>query len=155
MAINGCAECLKKPQAIDRLTEELQRLRQKLRDRERQATEGFFGSATSSAKRPVKANTPPSKPLKRKGAQPGHPGAGRHAFDASQAERVVDIAPIIGNRCPDCDALLEDKGTAGRAVLESCPVKAERVLYRLAKQYCPRCRRTFQPRAPAVLPKSL
>jgi hypothetical protein len=31
MAINGCAECLKKQQAIDRLTEELHRLKQKLR----------------------------------------------------------------------------------------------------------------------------
>jgi hypothetical protein len=34
-------------------------------------------------------------------------------------------------------------------------VQAERLLYRLPKRYCPRCRRTFQPRAPAVLPKSL
>jgi transposase len=155
MTLNGCTACLKKQREIDRLTEELQRLRQKLRYQERQATEGFFGSATPSAKLPVKANTPPSKALKRKGAQPGHPGAGRQAFDASQAERVIDIAPIVGNRCPDCNARLEDKGTAGRAVLESCPVKAERVLYQLPKQYCPSCRRTFQPRAPAVLPKSL
>jgi len=155
MAINGCAECLKKQREIDQLTEELQRLRQKLRYQERQAMAGFFGSATPSAKLPVKANIPPSKLLKRKGARPGHPGVGRHAFDASQAERVVDMAPAAGERCPNCDTRLEDKGMAGRAVLESCPVKAARVLYRLPKQYCPRCRRTFQPRAPAVLPKSL
>jgi transposase len=155
MAINGCAECLKKQREIDRLTEELQRLRQKLRYQERQATEGFFGSATPSAKRPVKANTPPPKVPQRKGARPGHPGVGRHAFDASHAERVVDIAPAVGNRCPACDARLADKGTACRAVLESYPLKAERVLYRSPKQYCPRCRRTFQPRTPAILPKSL
>src|SRR5262245_3785559 len=155
MALNGCTECLKKQREIDRLTEALQRLRQKLRYQERQATEGFFGSATPSAKLPVKANTPLSKALKRKGAQPGHPGAGRPAFDASQAERVVDITPLVGTRCPDCNALLEAKGTTGRAVIESCPVKAARVLYRLPKQYCPRCRRTFQPKTPAVLPKSL
>jgi transposase len=155
MAINGCAECLKKQREIDRLTEALQRLRQQLRYQERQATEGFFGSATPSAKRPVKTNTPPPPAPKPKGARPGHPGVGRHAFDASQAERVVNIAPAVGHRCPGCDALLADKGTACRAVLESHPVKAERVLYRLPKQYCPRCRRTFQPRAPAILPKSL
>ena len=52
MAIKGCAECLKKQREIDRLTEELQRLRQKLCHRERQATEGFFGSATPSAQGP-------------------------------------------------------------------------------------------------------
>jgi transposase len=39
--------------------------------------------------------------------------------------------------------------------VESRPVKAERILYRLSKQYWPRCWRTFQSRAPAVLPKSL
>src|SRR5262249_44633286 len=127
----------------------------KLRYQERQATEGFFGAATPSAKRPVKANTPPPPAAKRRGAQPGHRGAGRQAFDVSQAERIVALAPAVGARCPDCNALLEDKGTDSRAVLESHPVKAERLLYRLPKRYCPRCRRTFQPRAPAVLPKSL
>src|SRR6266699_5721687 len=91
MVINGCAECLKKQREIDRLTEALQRLKQKLRYQERQATEGFFGSATPSAKRPVKTNTSPPLAPKPKGARPGHPGAGRHAFDARQAERVIDI----------------------------------------------------------------
>jgi transposase len=155
MVINGCTECLKKQRDIDRLTEELQRLKQKLRYQQRQTTEGFFGSATSSAKRPLKANTPPAKEAARKGARPGHPGTGRQAFDVSQAERVVDIEAGIDSRCPDCDAPLVAKGTDSRAVLESHPVKAERVLYRLPKSYCPRCRRIFQPRAPAVLPKSL
>jgi transposase len=155
MAINGCAECLQKQREIDRLTEALQRLKQQLRYQERQATEGFFGSATPSAKRPVQANTPPPKALTRRGARPGHPGAGRHAFDARQAERVVAIAPSVTDRCPDGEAFLEDKGTDSRAVLDSRPVKAERILYLLPKRYCPRCRRTFPPRAPAVLPKSL
>jgi Magnesium chelatase, subunit ChlI len=98
MAMNGCAECLKKPREIDRLAEALQRLKQKLRDQGRQTTEGFFGSATPSAKRPVKANTPPPTVPKHKGARPGHLGVGRHTFDASQAERVVDIPPVVGDR---------------------------------------------------------
>jgi transposase len=34
-------------------------------------------------------------------------------------------------------------------------VKAERVLSRRPKKYCPQCRRLFPPRAPAVLPKRL
>jgi transposase len=155
MAINGCAECLKKQREIDRRTEELQRLKQRLRYQERQATAGFFGAATPSAKLPVKTNTPPSPASKPKGARPGHPGAGRHAVDACQAERVITLPPVGGDRCPTCDTPLEDKGTDSRAVLESHPVKAERVLYGLPKRYCPRCRRTFQARAPAVLPKSL
>jgi transposase len=155
MAMNGGVECLKKPREIDRLTEEIQGLRQQLRYQERRATEGFFGSATPSAKRPVKANTASAPEPRRKGARPGHLGVGRQAFDVSQAERVVEVAAEVGERCPDCDALLEEKGTDSRLVLDSHPVKAERVLYRLPKYYCPRCRRTFQPRAPAVLPKRL
>jgi transposase len=155
MALNGCAECLKKQRALDRLTEELQRLKQKLRYQERQGLEGFFGSSTPSAKLPVKANTPPAQAPKRKGARPGHAGAGRQTFDAHEAERIIVVAAVVSDRCPRCDFLLEDKGTDSRLVLDSHPVQAERVLYRLPKKYCPQCRRTFQPRAPAVLPKSL
>jgi hypothetical protein len=109
MERNGCAECLQKQQEIDRLTEALQALKPKLRYQERQATEGFFGAATPSAKRPLTANTPTVKAPARKGAPPEHMGAGRHALDLSQAERVVDIAPVVDDRCPDCDALLKDK----------------------------------------------
>jgi len=128
MALNGCAECLTQPRDIDRLAEALQRLQQKLRYRERQAPEGLFGSATPSAKRPVQANTPSPKVLKRQGARPGHLGVGRHPFDASPAERVVDMPPVVDDRGPDWDALLADKGTDSRAVRESDPVQAERRL---------------------------
>jgi transposase len=155
MAINGCAQCLQKQREIDRLTEENQRLKQQLRYQARQAQEGFFGASTPSAKLPAKPNTTPTKQARRKGARPGHPGAGRHAFDASQAQRVEAIVAEVGDRCPDCDGPLEDKGLIDRPVIESRPVKAERVLYRLPKKYCPRCRRIFQPRAPGVLPQSL
>jgi transposase len=155
MALNGCVECLKKQRELDQLTEELQRLKQKLHYQERQGMEGFFGSSTPSAKLPVKANTPPAKEPKRKGARLGHAGAGRQTFDAHEAERIINVAAEVGDRCPGCDLPLEDKGTDNRLVLDSHPVKAERVLYRLPKQYCRQCRRTFQPRAPAVLPKSL
>jgi transposase len=155
MVLNGCAECLKKQRALDRLTEELQRLKQKLRYQERQAMEGFFGSSTPSAKLPVKAHTPPAKAPTWKWAWPGHAGAGRQTFDAHEAERIIDVAAEVSDRCPSCNLPLEDKGTDGRLVLDRHPVKAERVLYRLPKKDCPQCRRTFKPRAPAVLPKSL
>jgi hypothetical protein len=52
MGRNGCTACLKNQREIDRLTETLQRLRQKLRYQGRHATEGFVGSAIPSAKRP-------------------------------------------------------------------------------------------------------
>jgi hypothetical protein len=107
MAIKGCAECLKKQRAINRLTEELLRLKQKLRYQERQAMEGFFGLATASAKRSVKTNTPPPPAPKPKGARPGHAGVGRHTFDAHQAERVIELPPVGGARCPAQEPLWE------------------------------------------------
>ena len=155
MAINGGAACLQKPRVIERLTEENQPLKPRLRYQERQAAEGFFGSGTPSAKRPLNANTTSRQGAKRKGAQPGHPGAGRQTFEARAAARVVDVAPEVRARCPDCDAPLEEKGTASRLVLDSRPVKAARGRSRLPKTYCPPCRRLLHPRAPAVLPKSL
>ena len=54
-----CERCLEKQRRIDQLLEENQRLKAQLRYRERQATEGFFGSSTPSARRPVKANSAP------------------------------------------------------------------------------------------------
>ena len=143
MAINGGAACLQKPRVIERLTEENQPLKPRLRYQERQAAEGFFGSGTPSAKRPLNANTTSRQ------------GAKRQTFEARAAARVVDVAPEVRARCPDCDAPLEEKGTASRLVLDSRPVKAARVRSRLPKTYCPPCRRLLHPRAPAVLPKSL
>jgi transposase len=154
-AIHGCAACLKKPREIDRLTEELQRLTQTRRDQERQAPAGFFGSATPSAKRPVTAHTAPAKEPKRKGARPGHLGAGRRACDASQAARVVDVTAEVGARGPDGPAPVEENGADDRVVLDRRPGKAERVRYRRPKTYGPPCRRPFQARAPAVLPTRL
>jgi transposase len=155
MALNRGAECLKKQREIARLTEENHRLKPRLRYQARQAREGFFGASTPSAKRPVKANTAPAQAAKPRGGRPGHRGAGRQAFDADQANRVVDVKAAVGLRCPACDGLLEEKGTDRRLVLDRHPVKAERGLSRRPKPYCHRCRRTFRPHAPGVLPNSL
>lgn len=67
----------------------------------------------------------------------------------------MDVAAEVSGRCPDGNAPLEEKGMASRLVWERHAVKAERLLSRLPKRYGTQCRRTFHPRAPAVLPKSL
>lgn len=135
--------------------EEIQRLRQKLSYQIRQQKEGWFGSSTSSAKLPLKANTEEAKKPKPRGARPGHPGAGRKAVSSSETERVITVEATVGNHCPECGTSLLDKGYRQRLVLESQPLEAKQILYRLPKKYCPRCRRTFQSGAPGVLPKHL
>jgi len=148
-----CEGCLKKQRRIDQLLEENQRLKAQLRYRQRQATEGFFGSATPSAQRPIKANSPPDQQGKRGGARPGHRGHGRRAFPAAAAARVIDVpvAPL----CPYCGGALEEHGVRPRSVLDIAPPQPEPLLYRLHRRYCPRCRRAVQAPLPAVLPKTL
>ncbi len=148
-----CPGCFEKQSKIDQLLEENQRLRQKLRYEERKAKEGFFGSSTPSSQIPFKGNqTGERKP---KGAQPGHRGVGRKGFAETEADQVVQVPPEGDTACPHCGRPLEDKGVEDRLVIESQPLKAQRVLYRLWKKYCPHCQKVFKARAPEVLPKSL
>jgi len=150
-----CEGCLDKQQRIDQLTEENARLKQALNYRQRRDQEGFFGSSTPSSKVPVKADTSPNLDQKKRGAKPGHKGHGRKRFDEAEADQVVAMELEVGERCPDCGGALQDKGTKDRMVVESAPVKARRVLYRIHAKYCVRCGRTFTATAPCVLPKSL
>lgn len=148
-----CESCLEKQRTIDRLTEENRRLKEQLRYRQRTAEEGAFGSSTPSAKIPIKANTLEENRKKKGGAKLGHPGHGRRAIDAESADRIEEID--IPCTCPDCGTLLQDKGYEERSVTDSQPIRAEHILYRLKKKYCPKCRKVVQAQAPGVLPKAL
>ncbi len=149
-----CEDCFNKQKEIDNLKDEILRLKQKLRYRDRKDKEGFFGSSTSSAKIPLKANIP-DKQSKPKGARAGHKGFGRKKLTLSEADCVETVASFLGGNCPDCGNPLREKGFDERMVFDSRPIKAERIIYRLPKRYCKHCRRTFQPSAPGVLPQGL
>jgi len=145
---------LKKQQELDRLREEITRLKARLRYQERTAQEGFFGSSTSSAKRPVKANTTLREtPGARGGARPGHPGQGRQSVPAEEADEVIVVTPA--ETCPDCGGALQNQGCRERTVLEVEPLRRQTIHYQLEQKYCPRCRRKVRPRAPGVFKKSL
>lgn len=149
-----CPECLQKQQQIDRLQEENARLKARLRYQERTAREGFFGSSTPSAKVPVKANTS-GRGLDRTpgGARPGHQGHGRKAGAPEQADHVIALPSL--EACPDCGGSLQNKGYRHRTVREVQPLQPQRVHYQWEERYCPRCRRTVQPRPPGVLKRNL
>jgi len=148
-----CPGCFEKQRKIDQLLEENRLLKEKLRYQQRKVTEGFFGSSTPSAKIPLKPDQNAQR--KPKGARPGHKGAGRKGFQASEADQVVEMVPEDGGRCPDCGRPLEEKGRQDRFVLESAPVQAHRILYRLRKRYCSHCKKVFLPAVPGLLPRSL
>jgi len=146
---------LQKQQEIDRLVEENTRLKSRLRYQERTASEGFFGSSTSSAKWPVKSNTTTRRQAStaQGGARPGHCGHGRASLPPEKADRVVLVPGV--ETCPDCGGVLQDRGCRERTVLDVEPLRRQSTLYRLQRKYCGRCRRAVRPRPPGVLQRNL
>jgi transposase len=153
MAINGCPVCLEKQRRIDELEEEIKRLQAKVRYQERKADEGFFGSSTPSSQIPVKPNVEQQQ-KKPRGARPGHKGNGRKSHDEDTVDRTVDVGPT-SETCPECGGRLENKGWTDRSVVDRQSKKTENITFRLAKRYCPQCRRNVTAQPPGVLPKSL
>lgn len=151
--INPCPFCHEKQQEINRLKDEIVCLKDRLRHRERKETDGFFGSSTPSSQKPVKANTE-EKPKKPRGAKRGHKGFGRKELAFSDAD-IVERVEGEREACPLCGNPLEAKGDDHRSVLDSRPVKAEKILYLLEKRWCRRCGKTFRAEPPGVLPKNL
>jgi transposase len=148
-----CKGCLQKQQTIDRLQEELQRVKAKLRYQQRTAKEGAFGSSTPSSKVPVKPNSLEENQARKGGARPGHSGHGRKPLEPAQAQRTIQIR--IPTTCPDCGTPLENRGSARRTVVDAQPLKAEKQLLLLDVKRCPKCRRIFRAKPPGVLPKGL
>ena len=153
MAVNDCPVCLVKQRRIDELEEEVKNLRAKVRYQERREEDGFFGSSTPSSKKPVKPNSE-QKAKKPRGAKPGHRGVGRTSHAEGTSDRAVDVEPE-GEICPECGTPLENKGWAERSVVDTPHQKAEKIMFRLAKRYCPHCRRNVTSQPLGVLPKSL
>ena len=75
-------------------------------------------------------------------------------MDNGSAHRTEEVR-VEAAACPDCGGPLEEKGFRERSLIDSRPLRAERILCRLQRKYCPRCRKTVQARAPSVLRKGL
>ncbi len=144
---------MEKQRIIDRLQEEIVRLKARLRYQERNAKEAPFGSSTSSAQRPIKPNTPSEGSQRRGGAKPGHPGHGRrHILD----EDITHHESVPGpKRCPYCGGPLDPKGSKPRTIIEVDPVAKQVVRYELEQCDCSHCHRTFTARPTGVFAKGL
>ena len=126
-----CKGCLEKQQTIDRLVEEVKRLKDKLRRQERTALEEPFGASTPSSKRLVKPSSTPENRAKRGGAKPGHDGHGREAACEEGADIVEELpAPAV---CPDCGCALEHWGERERTVHDCEPVRRKTRLVRIGE----------------------
>jgi len=138
---------------IDRLQEEIVRLKARLRYQERTAKEGPFGSSTPSAKVALKANAPPENSQRRGGAKPGHCGHGRRGIPDAEVTREESVPGL--KQCPYCGGPLDPKGSKPRTIIEVDPVRKEVIRYELAQRDCDRCHRTFTARPAGVFAKGL
>ena len=154
--MNRCPECFARQQTIDRLVEENQRLKAKLHREERKASGEFFGSSTPSSKRPVKEKSLEENQNRRGGGKNGHKGHGRKAIAAEDADHIREVEAPVGDCCPHCHGKhLTDVTAEERSVIESVPLKAEKVLYRLKGKLCLDCRKIVRAKPPSVMPKAL
>lgn len=151
--VNLCKGCLEKQREIDRLRQEIQSLKVKLNRRQRKQAEGVFGSATPSALKPLKANSPEDHRAKQGGAKKEHPGHGRSRCPATEADEIRRIK--LNDCCPDCGGQLGAPSVRARTVTDLEPVVIKRICYELERRACPHCRKSFQSQAPGVLPKSM
>ena len=149
-----CQGCLQKQLRIDDLSSEVERLKAKLRYRERTGQEGHFGSATPSAIKPFKKNSSEENQKKKGGASAGHVGHGRPKVQSADADHSYEV-PLDAEPCPDCGGDLEHIGYRDRSVIDLPEVKPRKIRYRLARCRCRKCRKIFQARPPGVLPKNL
>jgi len=150
---NYCEACFKKQRTIDKLQEEVRRLKEQLKYRKDNAAEGFFGPSTPSSQIPVKANTDKKKNRRKKGAKTGHAGKGRTSCPPEEAAEVIELEPV--KRCPQCEGDIAVFETDERTVIESEPLRPKRRVYRLPHGRCVKCGRFARAKAPSVLPKSL
>jgi transposase len=139
--VNLCEGCLDKQREIDRLKEENQRLRQKLSQNQRKIKAGFFGSSTSSAKLPVKANSLSEKQAKQGGGQIGHLGHGRKTFTAAQADECRN-AEVSVDICETCECDLHRQSAGQRTVYELERERVRKVFYTIERKVCPVCQKS-------------
>src|SRR5215210_6913693 len=92
VSANTCQACLDKQREIDRLKQELQRLRIQLCQRKRKNKAGFFGSSTPSSQLPLKANSTDVVSAKRGGAKAGHKGNGRKKHPPDEIDEIREVS---------------------------------------------------------------
>lgn len=146
-----CPECLKKQQEINRLKQQLEHLKGKLRYRRDRDKQGPFGSSTPSSKIPVKASALPERQARKGGAKVGHVGHGRRCLEPDAADRVQEV--LAPETCPQCGGGLKPKDFRNRSGLEARPVKVERIIFRVQRKVCPHCGRIVQGAVPGWMPK--
>ncbi len=151
--VNLCEGCFDKQREIDRLKEEVQRLRLKVCANERKVKEGFFGSGTPSSQIPVKKNSIAENQARQGGGEVGHKGFGRQVFTAEEADQVL-VAEVVQDNCETCRCELSKQTSNERAVYEIEREGVRKLYYEIERKRCRKCRKIVAGQVANVLPRA-
>jgi transposase len=151
-----CKGCFEKKLLIDELREANKELKSKVQRLEarivvKKQLEG--GVHTPKSRMPFKKNADRKSREKKGGAKVGHKGKGRKGADEATAAEVIDGACDLTN-CSDCGGALSLIGVRPRTLVESKPVKAQRIVFRGNRYRCKKCKKQVEIK-PEALPRSL
>ena len=141
-----CEGCYEKQQTIDKLKEEVERIRHKLNDRKRSLNALHDNPHTPSSKVLFKPNIKEEK--SRPGAKLGHKGNKRKAPDRATADRYCRIEmPTV---CPDCREDLIQSSSRKRHIVELMQERLQTIFYEIGRGHCRNCRKVYKNPIPAL-----
>jgi len=150
--LNGgviCKGCFEKNLKVDELKAEVGRLKAALQYAQRVSKKDVVNAHTPSSKVRFKTNTPEDNRHKKGGAKKGHQGHGRSRTTIDDADEVIESG-AAHQECDDCGGRLHCLGVRERSIVEAMPIKARRVLYRIARFRCSKCRKVSEAKPPIV-----
>jgi transposase len=144
-----CTGCFDKKLEIDQLKAEITRLQGQVRYGQKIKKKDVVGAHTPSSKVPFKKNSDKDERGKRGGAKVGHAGHGRKRASPCDGDEIIE-SKARAQECGDCGGRLHCLGVRERSVVEAMPIKAKRVLYRIARFRCSKCRKVTEAKPPLV-----
>lgn len=147
-----CKSCFAKDREIERLREEIRRLKGLERYQRKKTLIEPFGENTPSSKILMKPNATEENTKKVGGGKLGHPGHGRKTVDRDQAIETVEHG--MPESCPDCGLHLHNHDWREKTIVDVEPPKARQTRHRFQRGCCPGCGKHWAAPQPAF-PKSM
>jgi transposase len=148
----SCYGCFSKKLELEKLREENQQLKRKLKKLKQGDEVISIGAHTPSSQKPFKAKSSLENCAKRGGGVPGHPGKGRKSLKEESADKIVRVdAP---QDCPDCGKMLLRHSSRKRSVLDAKELQVCKTLYEVERAKCGLCNKIYESKLP-LFPKAL
>lgn len=142
----SCHGCFTKKLEIERLREENQALKLKLKKLRVGTLPGTIGAHTPPSQIPFKGKSKESGSGKNGGARVGHTGNGRRSISEETADEVIKLpAP---RQCDRCGTELRCHSKRLRSVLDAVEMRVRKVVYTLERGRCPACKNLQESQLP-------